>query len=450
MSVEAFVIAALVEEGTPRKAFQAGIDSKDFMIYEDEYLWIVDQAASQKPINWRKFQKVFPDFERVVPDERLQDLLEELKHEAGYSRFTTALDQAMDDLSPENYVERSLFLREVIGEITRVGTHASDILLSGDFQAHLKRIRELRIMREQGLTPGIPTGLKSVDEHWGGLIGGRTYLALGRPGDAKSFTLEKMYVSGFLDGRRMAMFSPELNEDEHRARIAALITAYPHVREEVGLSRAFRNRAILDGRDFSIKKYKHLLEWIAKQDGAMILFTQTYRRQKMTAGFIESRIDDLGIEGVIVDPIYKLRAGTLSRNASSWERLAQITDELCDLSEMANVPIVMSNQAHRQQGNRGDAPTKDNSFGSDAPVQEADCVFGVKHIKDEKKLVFRCTKNRFGEDFRVDLKFMPNIGILEDISERKNGYYNGHEDGSEDRVKDAVEEIEREAGYSPK
>jgi hypothetical protein len=38
-------------------------------------------------------------------------------------------------------------------------------------------------------------------------------------------------------------------------------------------------------------------------------------------------------------------------------------------------------------GNKGDAPHKDQSFGSDAPVHEADHVVGVKYFSDERKLI---------------------------------------------------------------
>jgi replicative DNA helicase len=303
------------------------------------------------------------------------------------------------------------------------------------------------VIREAGDTLGIPTGIKTLDTYWGGLQGGRVYLALGRPGDAKSFTLGKFLASGFLDGRRGGMFSPEMNEDEHRARIATLLSADPRVQEELGLKKAFRNRALMDGTGFNYKTYKRLWEWVNQQDGEMLLFTQKYRMQKMTPGYIAAKINDLGLDFLIVDPIYKLRPSSKTRWMVNHERLAMITDELCDVAEGHNIPLVMSNQAHRQMGNRGDAPTKDNSFGADAPVQEADYVFGVKHVKDERKLIIRCTKSRWCDEFRVDVKFLPNIGVMDDVSYTNKDFYNGHEDGSSDLVKKAVEEIEKEAGY---
>jgi len=448
VSVEAFCIAALVKEGSPKKAFQVSINKEDFTVYEEEWEWLVRQAERSRTINRRRFQLAFPDFEWVTVDERTVDLLEELKNESGYMQLASAIEQVGDELTPDNFVDKADFLREVLADVLRVHSPASDVLLSGGVKAYLQRMKDRTIIRENGETIGIPTGIKTLDDYWGGLQGGRVYCALGRPGDAKSMTLAKFLTSGFLDGQRGGMFSPEMNEDEHRARVATLISADKRVQEELGLSKAFRNRALMDGSGYNYKTFKRFQEWIEEQQGEMILFTQKFRMQKMTPSFIESRMDDLGLDFVIVDPIYKLKSSTKSRFQAGWERIGQIVDELCDIAEMHDIPLVMSNQAHRQTGNKGDAPGKDQSFNSDAPVQEADYVFGVKHIVEERKLIIRCTKSRWSEEFRVDLRFVPNIGIMEDVSHKKKNFYNGHEDGSSEAVKEAVEEIERDTSYS--
>lgn len=444
MSVESFVIAACVEEGSPKKALQAGISVVDFQLHDEEFGWLMSQVERKRPINWRRFQETFPEFERVIPNERLQDLCDELKREAGYNALVTALDQIANELSPENVIEQAEFLREVTGDIVRVHSPMNDVILS-DSRAYLKRIKELGMLRENGIPPGIPTGIKTLDAHWGGLQNGRAILVLGRPGDSKSFFQAKLCVSAFMDGRRSGLFSPEMNEDEHRARLATLLTALPEVQEELGLHKAFRNRALMDGTGFNYKTYKRFWQWFDSQPGEIVLFNRAHRRQKMSPAYIDSKIGDYGLEMIVADPIYKMRSGV--KGLKGWEELQAITDQLVDMAEIHGIPVVMSNQAQRQQGNRGDAPHKDNSFNGDAPVQEADHVVGVKHITEEHKLILRCTKNRFGQDFRVDCKFVPNIGILEDVSYREFDYYRGNEDGSDDKNKSEIEDLEREMNH---
>lgn len=443
MSVEAYVVAALIEDGTPRKAFQAGVNREDFSMYPEEWDWMLEQAERGRAVNWRRFQEAFPDFERIRSNERLQDLLDELKRESAYVSLNSALEQAITDLTPDNAMEQADLMREVIVDVLRLHGTSSDVLLTASYEHHLAELKNLGVLRESGQAAGIPTKIKSLDIHWGGLQPGRMVLVLGRPGDAKSMTVAKFFIEAFLDDRRVALFSPEMNEHEHRARIGTLISANHRVQEELGLLKAFRNRALMEGHGFNYKSYRRFLQWCEQQAGEMILFTQKYRRQRITPGFIESRIDDLGIECVIVDPIYKLRG-----NRRYNDRRAEIEDNVDEMQHIAqsfNIPVVISNQATRQLAGRGEAPSKDTSFNSDAPAQEAAHVIGMKHISEERKLILRCTKNRFGQDFRVDLRFLPNIGIMEDVSRISEDYYRGSEDGSgDDGIMQAIKDAERE------
>lgn len=268
-------------------------------------------------------------------------------------------------------------------------------------------------------------------------------LVLGRPGDAKSMTTAKFFIEAFLDGRRIGMFSPEMNEHEHRARVGTLLSAKSQVQDALGIKNAFRNRALMEGHGFNYKTYKRFLQWCDEQQGEMALFTHKHRRTRITPGYIEAKIDDLGLEAVIVDPIYKLRGG--KRYTDKRAELEDMVDEMQHIAQSFNIPVVISNQANRQQsGQRGGAPGKDSSFNSDAPAQEAAHVIGVKHISEERKLILNCTKSRFSSDFKVDIRFLPNIGVMEDTSRIDPDFYksNGKQEG--DGMMDAVDEIENE------
>jgi hypothetical protein len=426
MSVEALVISALVDEGSVKKAFQAGLSHEDFTIYDDEFNWIVSRAERRKPITPRTFKARFPDFEFILPRERLGDLIEELRSEQTFVMVNSAIEETLVDLDQENAVEKAYMLRELLGTTLRqLGAH-TDVFIKGGWEDHYERMKKLNALRENGEIPGIPTGLPHLDLHWGGLQGQASYLVLGRPGDAKSMALAKMTAEGAWNGYRMGFFSPEMTEHQHNCRFHTMLSAKPEVQEALGLKGAFRNRALKDGHGFNMKTYRRFLQWMeSEMKGEIALFTQKYRSQKMSVEFIRTRIEDLGIEGIVVDPIYKLKPP--HRRNDRWQQLAEITDSLVDLAHEFNIPVVMSNQANRAYGKKGEAPDKDSSFGSDAPVQEADTVMGLVHHSDERTLKFRCSKNRHGEPFRFACKFHPNVGIMEDITPIQNEYLNGYD-----------------------
>jgi hypothetical protein len=101
----------------------------------------------------------------------------------------------------------------------------------------------------------------------------------------------------------------------------------------------------------------------------------------------------------------------------------------------------MSNQANRAYvGKRETAPGKDSSFGTDAPVQEANCVIGVKHFSEERMMQYHCTKNRDGEEFRCKCKFHPNIGILEDVTPLSGPYQDGYDPDKLQELQEAINE----------
>jgi replicative DNA helicase len=445
VSVEAYVIAAVVDEGTPKKAFQAGISAEDFEIHDEEWAWIIRRAESRKPITPRLFKSQFPEFDFILPREKLGDLIEELKQERAYLAISAGVDEILSDLDQENAIEKAMAMREILGDVLKLHAPHSDIHIKGGWETHYERVKQMGILRANGEIPGIPTGLPHLDVHWGGLQPQASILVLGRPGDAKSMLQAKLATEGAWGGYRMGVFSPEMTEHQHYARFHTMLSAKKEVQEALGLKGAFRNRALKDGHGFNMKSYRKFLQWMETElPGEIFLFTQKYRSQKMNVGYIRTRIEDLGLDGVIIDPIYKLKPPR--RRGNKWEELQEITDSLVDLAHEFNIPMVMSNQANRALvGKRGDAPDSGSSFGSDAPVQEADTVIGVKHHSEEKLLKLRCTKNRHGEPFSFSCRFLPNIGVMQDVTPIHTDYLNGYDPEKVEELSDVLK-IAQEAG----
>jgi replicative DNA helicase len=445
MSVENFVIAALVDEGSAKRAFQAGITESDFEIADEEFHWIVEQYERKKPVTKRLFKKKFPEFEFIESNDKLSDLLDELKQEKAFVTISSAIDEILggdEPLDSDNALDKAIELREVLSSVLRAHSMSSETLITSDWHGHLNHMKQLQSMRQNGEIPGIPTGLPHLDLHWGGLQGEATYVVLGRPGDAKSFFMGKLATEAAWNGYRVGFFSPEMSEHQHRCRFSTLLSSKTEIQQALNLKGAFRNRALKDGHGYNLKTYKRFLEYIDEEmKGEIALFTPKYRREKMNTAYIASRVEDLGIDVVIVDPLYKLKGSRRIRDR--WERLAEITDELTDMAHAFNVPVVMSNQATRSLvGTRGEPPSKDTSFGSDAPAQEGDCVIGVKHFSEERIMKLACTKNRHGEAFKFTVAFWPNLGRMEDVTPLKGEYLNGYDAEKVDELRKALREAE--------
>lgn len=440
MSVESFVISELVKRGTPREAFRAGLTVDDFDVYSEEFQWIVDQTERGMKVNPRRFKQKFPDVDLVRSGERVQDLIADLKRERAFLGVRSALDSIDDELDHDNALEKAAQLREILFDVLRTHSPQSDTLIKSDWKAHLEQQKEKRVLIEAGLVTGIQTGIEHFNVHLGGLQPSFLIVFLGRPGDAKSMIQAKIATSAMLDGRRVGFFSPEMNEEQHRCRFSTLLSADPEIQRACGLKGAFRNRALRDGTGYNIKKYGQFLEYCEQEiPGEILLFTQKYRREKMTVGYIESKVEELGLELVFVDPIYKLRPPKERQN--KVEQLGDIIDALQDLAKGFNIPVVCSNQAARHLiGSKGEAPGKDSSFGADAPVHEADAVIGVKTFSEENIMKVACTKNRYGSNFRFEISFWPNIGMMQETTTPHNPYKNGYDPEAADELRKAIQE----------
>ena len=427
MSYESFVIASLVEEGSLKKAFEENLSTDDFEVYDEEFAWLIERIESKQPISPLFFKQRFPEFDFIVADESLPDLISEFKKERAYVAISSAIDEILggeEPLEPDNALGKAAQLTEIMEQIQRSAGVHSEVWIKAGWEAHYDRMKNLSTLRDNGEIPGIPTGLAHLDLHWGGLQGETAHLYLGRPGDAKSFSLAQLAVETAWHGYRAVVFSPEMSEHQHYARFHTLLSAKPEVQEALGFKEAFRNRALREGRGFNLKNYKRFLQWWSEQKGEIVLFTQKYRREKMTINYIRNRAKDVGADVIIIDPVYKLSPPR--RRGTRWEELSEITDGLVDMAHEFAIPVVLSNQANRALiGSKDDAPSMNSSYGSDTPVQEADVVVGVRHFSEDRILKFSCTKNRYGDRFKFAAKFVPNFGILQDVTPLQDEYSQG-------------------------
>src|SRR5215471_3293071 len=427
MSIEASVITGLSVEGSLKKAWQAGLTEDDFELCDEEFQWMVERSESKQPITPTFFKRKFPEFDFQTSDDSLVDLIDELKKERAYIGISSAIDELLggeNTLDADNAIDKGAVFAEVLEEIRRTsGQH--NLVFGKVWEPHYQRMKNLSTLRSNGDIPGIPTGLEHLDLHWGGLQGETAYLYLGRPGDAKSFSLAQLVIEAAWNGYRAVVFSPEMSEFQHQCRFHTLLSAKKEVQEACGLKEAFPNRVLREGRGFNLKTYKRFLQWLeAELSGEYVLFTQKYRREKMTIGYIKSRLREVDADLVVIDPIYKLRPPRY--RGTRWEELGEITDACVDMAHEFAIPVVMSNQANRAMvGAKEDAPSMNSSFGSDTPVQEADTVIGVRHLDSERKLKLRCTKNRYGERFSFEARFLPNFGIVQDITPIQDAYSRG-------------------------
>lgn len=413
MSVEALALSGIVDEGSPKAAFQLGINKNYFDIYAEEFEWVEKRFEKRKPINRRVFCERFTDFEYVPPQENLTDILNELKTEKAYLQVYSLIDSVSEHLRADNSIETAEHMREVLAGVVREFSPHSEISLQ-DHVPFYERAKQNRILAKRGESIGMPSMIPSIDFHWDGFIPGRLIGILARPGMGKSSFVAWIAWMAIKNGYKIGLFSPEMDEFEHGYRLHTLASADPEVQKACGIKHSFHNRDLMRGTNFNMKDYKRFCEYFDSLPGSCQLFTKKYRRTPMTPQYVAMRVEDLGLQGIIADPLSKLE--TIRRRESPiWEMYDKV-GQFQEMAEEYNIFAIATNWSHRGHKTKEDAPDLDESFGSDALAQESDHIIGLMYDAEERTLMLRCTKSRFGQGkFRVTIDFHPNTGYWREV-----------------------------------
>lgn len=437
-SVEALLISAIVDEGAGalRQVYTQGVSRSSFALYDEEFEWLEKRMARRRPITRRTFLERFADFEFArSKGETIPDLARELKEENALARSNEILN-TLAMATKETILDALSAAREEFSILLRTHAPMGDVDLDA-YEIVKEEMRQRRTLLAQGIRPGLTTGVPHVDHHMGGLLPGQFIQLNGRTGSAKSYFTMMLAWRPRKEGAIVGVFSPEFNAHEVRCRYHTLASCDKDVQRECGLERSFRNRALMDGEGFNFKSYERMLEYIDSIPGRMHLLCATGRTDKMSVGYVEDRIVELGLDLVVIDPIYLLKPVRLAHDGNPYQEVAWIAEQVQQLGETYNIPIVFTNQAHLD-GNKGEAPDMDKSWGSKQLLHMADYVLAVQHISQENTLKVRSNKSRFGAGgWKFNAKFLPNTGYFEVTTPLDGSYLNGRDDGEKERVKKA-------------
>lgn len=432
MSAEAILLSKLIEEGAGalRQVYTHGIGANHFTYYRNEFTWVESRVARRKPINRRIFRETFPDFEwSPTIDESTPDLALELKEEVALAELTALIATLSEEATKDNVLSLALQAREVLTTITRSHSLASDVDLD-DWEHTIQEMRQGQILAAQGKRFGLLTGFPHIDTHWGGINPGQFIEILGRTGQGKSYFL--MLLAWLLrrkNGARIGIFSPELSEHEVKSRYHTIASADKEIQAALGLSRSFRNRALMDRNGFNLKSYQALNEHLATLDGCLRLFCSTGMSERMSVAYIEDRVIEHSLDAVIVDPIYLLAPVRLHAQGNEHTELSWVAHALHDVTERLNVPVIFSNQSHLAGD---DAPTMGQSFGAKGLVHLSDYVLGVMHFSRENRMVCTASKARFGAGFRFEMQLVCNTGYWKVDTPIIGNFYNSVRDEGDD------------------
>lgn len=285
--------------------------------------------------------------------------------------------------------------------IENTGTHTSDV------------VRRIFARLESGQTRGLSTGLRYVDEHYGGLRPDTLYILAARPGMGKTTLALKWATSAAHqaaeeDLGRVEFFSIEMSEDEIVGSALASLASIDR--------RIIRDGGLRDN------------QWV-KLHGAMTQLVDMplyFHEDVTTVEQIRARCRRTHqrhrVAAIFVDYLQLLRSGAQRWNNKN-EELAEVSRSLKLLSRELHVPVIVLAQLNRNiehRANKG-RPTLSDLRDSGAIEADADVVSFVyrpvayDNQADPYAAELITEKQRLGvSPATIPLRFVPEFVRFED------------------------------------
>lgn len=287
-----------------------------------------------------------------------QDYADLLAEHAASKKLNALSDWIKKQAGKQNAEDIAAMAATKLQEIMATATPLRPVKLSDI----TKRVVTFSASANAGKTlPGYTTGMSSLDEMTGLLMGGDFIGIMGALGDGKSALLAQV-------GKHISRSVPvlschnEMSEEQNGTRFVA---------GESGMSvREIREGAYdFTGAD-AVKEAQQRIEQLQYH---------VYTDPRMTVRGIAARARQMkrtiGLGAITIDGLKRLRTET--RHRDRWDRLEEITGELKALAIELEVPIMLAVQRTRTARRRDDPiPQLDDA---DAPTLEtdADMVLGV-------------------------------------------------------------------------
>lgn len=364
-----------------------GIDHQYFSEYGEEYQFILEhrQRYGNIPDDESMIEK-FNGFQLLDVQESELYLVEKLREEHMYNAMVPILQQAAEDMQ----IDSNEAISKLMPQVERLMQQAQFIGGVDIAKMAGKRLEWAKeIKNHEGDLLGISTGFELLDEILGGLLPGEDLIVVvGRPGDGKSWTIDKMISTAWELGNDVLLYSGEMSENQVGARIDTLIS-------NVSIN------SITQGKwnEATFDKYEDHISMMEESGNELIVVTpKMLGGRQMTPALLDSMISRYKPKVVGIDQLSLMNESIPSREQTRI-KYANISKDLYELSAKHGIPIILNAQASRS--------SKDSATGnielehiaeSDGVGQNASRVITMTRDDANNILQLTVAKNRYGEE----------------------------------------------------
>ena len=246
-----------------------------------------------------------------------------------------------------------------------------------------KRVSEYEERVKEGKKIGVPFGYPTLDQWTGGIQSHELVTVAGFSGLGKSTMLMSLAFNAWSQGYTPLYISLEMEAGAILRKFDAMAASLDYAKikqlqlpeDQIGNWRKTADE---------IAEHTHDIPVIDSIRGCTPdhVFAETVRHKP---------------DVVLIDYLSLLRSSRASRNASMWQSLTEITQDLKQNARTLGIPIIAAAQTNRSSGK--DGAELDNIGYAMSVVQDSDIMIGLfadDEIKERKEMEIRLNKNRDG------------------------------------------------------
>lgn len=367
-----------------------GIDQEYFTDYLDEYQFIQEHFSKYGRVpDDETILDHFPGFEFFEIGETDEYLIDKLKEEHLYNSLVPILTEAAEDIQ----VDSNIAIANIIPKLEELFNRSK--FVGGMDIARNAKLRldwANNIKNHDGERLGISTGFELLDDVLGGLLPGEDLIVImARPGQGKSWTIDKMLATAWKNGHDVLLYSGEMSEMQVGARIDTILS-------NVSIN------SITKGiwNDHQFEKYEDHIQAMTKAENSLVVVTPFMIGGKnLTPAILDSMISKYKPSVVGIDQL-SLMSESYPFREQKRIQYANITMDLYKISAKYGIPIVLNVQAGRSAKTEGaESMELEHIAESDGVGQNASRVIAMKRDEKSGILELSVVKNRYGEDRKI-------------------------------------------------
>lgn len=384
------VLNKVLEEKSLSILENNGIDQEYFTDYLDEYRFIQDHFSNYGRVpDDETILDHFPGFEFFEIGETDEYLIDKLKEEHLYNSLVPILTEAAEDIQ----VDSNVAIANIIPKLEELFNRSK--FVGGMDIARNAKLRldwANNIRNHEGERLGISTGFELLDDVLGGLLPGEDLIVImARPGQGKSWTIDKMLATAWKNGHDVLLYSGEMSEMQVGARIDTILS-------NVSIN------SITKGiwNDHQFEKYENHIQAMTEAENSLVVVTPFMIGGKnLTPAILDSMISKYKPSVVGIDQLSLMSESYPSREQKRIQ-YANITMDLYKISAKYGIPIVLNVQAGRSAKTDGAENMElEHIAESDGVGQNASRVIAMKRDEKSGILELSVVKNRYGEDRKI-------------------------------------------------